>query len=111
VEPGESIEVSAEGRVVVREFADGKKWSSETQGITAEYHRGKPLGCLLGVLASVEEEQRTARWETLRIGKRAVLTASRKSILLLKINEPSRDLADNQGTLSVSIRQAQGLKE
>ena len=111
VEPGESIEVSAEGRVVVREFADGKKWSSETQGLTVEYHRGKPLGCLLGVLASVEEEQRTARWETVRIGKRAVLTASQKSILLLKINEPSRDLADNQGTLSVSIRQAQGLKE
>jgi hypothetical protein len=111
MESGESIELSAEGRVVVREFADGKKWSSEPQGITVEYYRGKPLGCLIGVLASVEEEQPTARWETVRIGKQAVLTASQKSILLLKMNEPSRDLADNQGTLRVSIRKAGDLKE
>ena len=106
VEPGESVEVRAEGRIVVREFENGKKWSSEPQGITVEYYRGKPLGCLIGVLASVEEEQPTARWETVRIGKQAVLKATKKSLLLLKTNEPSRDLADNQGTLSVSIRKA-----
>jgi hypothetical protein len=109
VESGEFIELSVEGRVVIREFADGKKWSSEPQGITVEYHRGKPLGCLIGVLASVEEEQPSARWETVLIGKQAVLTASQKSILLLKINESSRDLADNQGTLHVSIRKARDL--
>lgn len=111
VESGESIEVSAEGRIVVREFADGKRWSSEPQGITVEYHRGKPLGCVIGVLASVEEEQPTARWEAVRVGKQAVLTASAKSILLLKINEPSRGLADNRGTLSVAIRKAGDRKE
>ena len=111
VESGESIELSAEGRVVVREFADGKRWSSEPQGITVEYHRGKPLGCLIGVLASVEEEQHSARWKTIRIGNQAVLTASQKSILLLKLNEPSRDLVDNQGTLNVSVRKATGLKQ
>ncbi|MCE3014701.1 MAG: basic secretory family protein [Pirellula sp.] len=111
LESGESIELSAEGRVVVREFADGKKWSSEPPGLTVEYHRGKPLGCLIGVLASVEQEQPSACWETVRIGKRAVLKASQKSILLLKINESSQDLADNQGTFNVSIRKAGRLKE
>jgi hypothetical protein len=106
VQPGKSIEVRAEGRIVVREFENGKKWSSEPQGITVEYYRGKPLGCLIGVLASFEDEQPTSRWETVRIGKGTVLKATKKSLLLLKTNEPSRDLADNQGTFSVSIRKA-----
>lgn len=105
VPPGTKLQVQASGRFVVKRLTSGANWESEAAGISVEYHRGMPLGCLMGVWAEVEGEQPSEPWTPIRIGKEASLESpSRPALLLLRINEPAAGLVDNQGALDISIR-------
>lgn len=105
VPPGTKLQIQASGRFVVRQLASGANWESEAAGVSVEYHRGMPLGCLMGVWAEVEGEQPSEPWIPIRIGKEALLESpSRPAVLLLRINEPAAGLVDNQGSLDISIR-------
>jgi hypothetical protein len=106
VSPKQSIEIEATGEYIV---ADGQgvsnsPWASSAAGVTARYYRGKPMGCLIGVLAELSGEQPTARWETTRIGTGTSMQAEKRSVLLLRVNEANRDLRDNRGELAVRVQ-------
>ncbi|AMV33245.1 hypothetical protein VN12_14050 [Pirellula sp. SH-Sr6A] len=104
VPPGTNVQIKASGRIVVRRPDSAPVWESEAAGVTVEYHRGFPLGCLLGVWAEVDTEQPSEPWTPIRIGKGTSLESpARPAILLLRINEPSSGLADNQGSLQISL--------
>lgn len=105
VPPGTKLQVQASGRFVVKRLESGMNWESEAAGVSVEYYRGLPLGCLMGVWAETETEQPSEPWTPIRIGKEASLESpSRPALLLLRINEPAAGLVDNQGSLDIAIR-------
>jgi hypothetical protein len=107
VEKGRPLQFNCEGRYRIRlgEGANGEDWISEPQGVTIEYYRGNPLGCVLASIVPTEDSERTRRWETHRIGQSGTLVPALAGTLFLKINEPSSGLVDNSGTISVTIGQ------
>jgi len=96
VEAGKSYSISATGRYEVAK--QPQVWPCEAGGVTIRYHAGRPLGMLL---ASIDLR------DFAEIGAAATLKPTRSGPLYFKINEATSGLADNSGTLSVSIRPAQ----
>jgi hypothetical protein len=107
LEKGQAFRVHCKGRYVVRakdpNLPDDRDWESESQGITIEYYRERPLGCVLASVQSAESNASTNRWETVRVGQGIELQAETAGLLFLKINEASGKLSDNRGTIDVSI--------
>lgn len=105
VQSGKPIRVSCSGSYEIKESlgTSAERWTIEPCGITYQYYRGNPLGCVLGSIVSDDPEESTKRWETFRVGEGTVIDASKPGKLFLKVNEPSSGLADNQGNLSVEI--------
>jgi hypothetical protein len=105
---GQTYELSAEGRYQL--VAGTPPWPSEAGGVTIRYWRGQPLGMLLAGWSEVEGTPPpiTPLVQPLPVGLRARLSPSATATLFLKINEPAADLADNTGTLTVTIRPVPG---
>lgn len=101
---GEQVAISAEGRFTLRE--QPQRWESEAEGVTLEYHRGQPLGRLLACVLPLKPV--TGRYlpelQVVAVGSSGQLTASEASWLLLKINEPAAELADNAGQLQLRFQ-------
>jgi hypothetical protein len=95
VEAGKRYEMAASGRFQVDD--QPRPWPCEAGGVTIRYHAGRPLGMLL---ASVDLA------EPLPVAFGATLSPPRGGTLYFKINEAAGGLADNSGTLSVSIKKA-----
>ena len=105
LEAGRTYRVSAEGRYKIRQ--DGDDWWSEPGGITIEYYRGRPLGQLLAAL-DTQRDSATGAGSTdltkvIPVGLSAVIAPEHDATLYLRINEPSGELRDNRGQLSVRI--------
>lgn len=106
VEAGKSYEITAEGRVTL---ADGPRpWSSDPAGISFDYFDGKPLGLLrAAVLDDATDSARDAARGLLSpidVGRRATFTAPADGVLYFRINDGWDRLADNEGSLSVTVR-------
>lgn len=104
---GDVIQINATGRFTLN---DGEKpWISEPQGVSIRYFNGTPLGRLLACF----DADPTENWgfkpgwlHRLRIepiGKSAMLTIPTNGRLLLRINDAWDALADNDGTVQVTI--------
>lgn len=118
---GQAYRISAHGRFQIAQ--DGEPWISEPGGVTIEYHAGKPLGILLGALvpiaeASVADVSVTDRAESklrpaaklqasmfnpLAVGLGTTITPIRDGVLYLRVNDSPARLADNRGTVEVTI--------
>ena len=61
------------------------------------------LGCVLAVLAPLDTSLATKRWVPTRVGRQKEMTASVRSLLLLKVNERSHELHDNVGVFQVEV--------
>lgn len=100
---GQQVAVSANGRFTLRD--QPQRWESEAEGVTIEYHRGQPLGRLLACVLPFKPV--SGRYlpdlPVLPIGSAATVTATEPSWLLLKINEPAGELADNAGSLELTF--------
>jgi hypothetical protein len=103
--------LQCDGRYTIRNAGDqlpgaakNSPWQSEAQGITVEYYRGHPLGCVLATITPIPAEQVTKRWEPIRVGRSLEMTSAETGLLLLKINEPSKDLYDNEGSIEIRIK-------
>lgn len=107
---GQTYELSVEGRYQL--VAGPPPWPCEAGGVTIRYWRGHPLGMLLAGWSEVEGNPPavTPLVEPLPIGRHGRLTPPDTATLFLKINEPAGDLADNDGTLTVTIRPSNDLK-
>lgn len=101
---GESISVSAEGRVTLN--ATTRPWISEPGGITIEYEGGVPIGCLVGWILpdspeTLDHAERTAQ---VRVGTQGTVTATRPGTLYLRINDHPGNRSNNEGAYAVSLK-------
>lgn len=125
--PGMIINVTAEGQCVVansddpdnRQSPEGERdvvtpaksapWISEPQGITIEYHRGRPLGqllvCQLPLLSKSQPTTEPLKVEPVGNGTRIEIEGP--CWLLFRINEAAAGLADNNGGYSVTLTKGQ----
>lgn len=101
---GRTYELLAEGRYTL--VAGPPAWPCEAGGVTIRYWRGQPLGILQAGLSELEGERPalTPLVQPQAVGLRGRLQPQQSGTLFLRINEPAGDLADNSGTLTVTIR-------
>ena len=105
VEMGTQIRISCTGIYVLRKAMSlsDANWDSEPQGVTYQFYRGNPLGCVIASVVSRESPEQTKRWEPFRVGDQTVFAPEKNGELFLKVNEPSNGLWDNSGSVSVEI--------
>lgn len=106
VEAGKSYYVTASGRYSVAQLP--RPWDCEPNGITLRYHKGRPLGMLLGAVRpeNFGEGQISALLQPGPIGTSRTIRAPSTGVLYLRINDSPAELADNAGTLQVRIEPA-----
>jgi len=78
------------------------QWISEANGVSICYHKGEPLGRLLGAIHV--EGKPHAMLKTIPLGNSSTFTAGQAGTLYLRVNDRPDSLANNRGKLSVSIR-------
>ena len=101
---GRTYALVAEGRYQLDD--QPRVWWCEPDGVTIRYHRGRPLGMLLAATAAVpvgDEESAVPQLQPVAVGRSGTLVADKDSILYLAINEPSSQLSNNKGTITVRI--------
>jgi len=103
LEAGKKYRIEASGRFQVGN--QPKAWWCEPNGITVRYHRGVPLGILLGSI--VDEETPPGAQSVLTtpdvIGMGVESPVERSGTLFLRINDSPAELSDNSGELTVRI--------
>jgi hypothetical protein len=130
LEAGRTYHVSATGRFVIAHARDGsdaddsagtndtstgqgsrQPWESEPQGISIQYHAGRPLGMLIGAIRSVprpSEPPGTTLLEVIPLGRDRTFTARVSGTLYLRLNDDWNALADNAGEIEVRIEAERG---
>jgi len=105
VEPGKFYQVACTGsyKLIGQSGTMRASWESESQGITYQYYRGNPLGCVIAAVIPGDAADQTQRWETIPVGAGAILKLETSGELFLKVNEPSNGLYDNEGAIEVAI--------
>jgi hypothetical protein len=101
---GEAYRVTASGRFQIAD--DGKPWPCEPGGVTIEYHRGRPLGALLGALRPAENggaanDPSFAR--PMMIGLGATVRPTRDAVFYVRVNDSPGKLGDNRGEVVVRL--------
>ncbi len=101
VKPGETYEISADGRVVLA--VHPRPWESEADGVTIRYHADRPLGMLMARIVP-DTVTKIAQKATVGVGKRNVLTPTEPGTLYFRVNDFWGELADNSGAYRVKVR-------
>lgn len=78
------------------------KWISEANGVSIRYHKGQPLGRLLGAIHV--EGSPHSMLKMIPLSNSTIFTASQTGTLYLRINDWPHSLADNRGGLTVSVQ-------
>jgi hypothetical protein len=106
LEEGKTYELTASGRFqIASEQIQGalQPWPCEPGGITLEYHDGRPLGMLLGAVANVRGNAAADFAKPIALGLRCELKPAHAGTLYLRVNDSAARLADNRGSLDVTI--------
>ncbi len=104
IKPGDQLTIEATGRYQVG--SEPEPWWCEPDGVTIDYFSGQPLGKVVGLIVSGDENgvlESEPKTEFLAIGSKLQCVAKQEGALLLRINEPSAQLGDNQGSVDVTI--------
>ena len=102
--PGIQVRLKPSGEITLAQTT--RPWISHPEGITYQYHRGRPLGQLLVCLLpnAIDDQAETiAPLIVQGLSKETELTVSQYSWLLFRINDEIGQLADNQGTYEVEV--------
>ncbi|MEO0529062.1 MAG: hypothetical protein AAF266_00655 [Planctomycetota bacterium] len=99
VEAGETYRITAEGRFTIGKEPDGTPWPCEPNGITLDYHAGRPLGELLATV----DTGPGAFIEATPIGSTGDYIPPASGTLYLRVNDASNALAENAGQLRVRV--------
>ncbi len=102
LQPGDQVWVAGRGRFTVAQ-KNQTPWPCESNGVTIDYYRGKPLGMLVaGILG--EDGTVDGLFSETAIGLKRKFEASQAGVLCLRINESPAHLSDNQGQLEVAVK-------
>ena len=80
-----------------------KPWISEPQGVSIEYHRGHPLGMVVGIWVSADGMRISRR---VPIGGSADVTAPFDGSLWVQVNDSSSSRDNNDGIVEVLLNRA-----
>jgi hypothetical protein len=105
VEAGQTYELNADGRFVIGHEPDGTPWPCEANGITLEYHAGRPLGMLLAAIdPGGDSNARFAAFaKPIAVGLETKLVAPQSGVLWLRLNDSPSRLVENEGEVRVNI--------
>lgn len=105
VEAGRPYELTATGRYVIGREPDGTPWPCEANGITLDYHAGRPLGILLAAIdpGGDSTDRAQAYVEPIVVGSRTKFTAQHDGTLWLRVNDSPAQLAENDGEVRVRV--------
>lgn len=101
VEKGDTIVIRASGRFQIKKT--DQPWISEANGVTIEYFQGQPLG-ILEASVLPKSKKATGFWEGTAIGTGREFVPQRSGELILRINDSPSQRDDNEGQLTVSIK-------
>ncbi|MBA4107066.1 MAG: hypothetical protein C0485_15070 [Pirellula sp.] len=102
LEAGQSYRITAQGQFQIA--YDGKPWPCEPNGVTIEYHDGRPLGALLGAIASTKPSEGDPSFaKPMLIGSEAVIQPKSEGVLCLRVNDSPAKLGDNAGTIEITL--------
>ena len=103
LEAGTRYQVTASGRYQVAD--EPRIWWCEPGGVTLRYHKGRPLGMVLGALRSDQErlDGLTPLAKPAPLGLGRTIRPDQTGTLYLRINDSPAELADNHGTLTVKV--------
>ncbi len=101
---GMSLSVESKGESILA--LQPKPWRSLPEGVTIRYHRGLPIGKLVGCLVPINSnaDRPLSSLETVAIGAGARLDVAEPSWLVMRVNDDVGELADNSGHYEVTIR-------
>ena len=103
VEAGQTYLVRAEGQYQVQQQPE--TWWCEPGGITIRYHRGMPLGVLIGSVRLDTPRPGIANLcNPMPLGLRKNIRPVDSGTLYLRINDAPGELGDNVGEITVSIQ-------
>jgi hypothetical protein len=108
VEEGKTYRISATGRYTVAQAP--RPWECEPNGVTLRYHRGLPLGALLGTVRPERfaEDNLSALLRPGPIGAERTIRAPGAGVLYFRINDSPAELRDNAGTLTIHVSPVAG---
>ncbi len=98
VSSGNSVRITCDGRFSVNDKPT--QWVSEPQGVSIEYHRGHPLGKLIGIWVANDGLKISPRFP---IGRSATINAPFDGSLWLQVNDSSASRHNNDGEAEVSF--------
>ena len=86
-----------------------KPWISEADGITYRYHNGRPLGQLIAAIRSTSstEGEPESMLKITGLSSKSRLDATTSGTLYLRLNDHPAELADNNGTVSIEVREVE----
>ncbi len=106
VEKGVVYSISAQGQFRLKQTPE--VWVSEPGGVTIEYHRGKPMGLLLGSVRLDKPRPGVANLANpFPLGLERNIRPEESGTLYLRINDQPGQLDDNQGEVTVTVALAQ----
>lgn len=104
---GAQLRFLVEGRVTLAD--QPKPWISESDGITFQYHQGRPVGQLLACLLPNASNPQAKLISPLKIQSadpNETVSVSQYSWLLFRVNDAVSDLANNRGHFEVTLQRA-----
>ncbi len=103
VRAGQSLQISATGRVTLKQTT--QPWVSEPAGISIRYSEGRPLGRLLAAVqrSTPAPAGPVRHWEFFDIAAGATLQVANAGTLYLRVNDRWNELADNSGGYQVRV--------
>jgi hypothetical protein len=99
---GSTYELAAAGRYQL--VAGPPVWWCEPNGVTIRYWHGRPLGQLLAAVRHDDPQTQGGLVQSTVVGLRNEFTPERSGTLYFRINDSPAELADNEGTLNVSLK-------
>ncbi len=103
---GQRYRIAASGRFQIA--VDEQPWMSEPNGVTVEYYRDFPLGCLLFAVADAKSSssRESMLVQPKRVGLELEFEASQSGELFFILNDSPSQRHDNRGEATVRIQPA-----
>lgn len=101
---GAKVQLTPSGQITLATTT--RPWISEAPGVTVEYHRGRPLGQLLACVlpnATDQQAEYLPPLDVQPITEGTTVEVPAFSWLLLRVNDSSGKLADNNGEYQLDI--------